>query len=327
MSDAANHGISVRATGGPEVLEYGELPDPELEPSKVVIDVAAAGVTFIDTYHRGGLYPLELPFTPGLEGSGTVSAVGTEAAGFSVGDRVAWTSSIGSYAERKAAAPDSLVHVPEAVTMDTAAAAMLQGLTAHYLATDTFPLGPGHTALIHAGAGGVGLLLTQIAKLKGAEVFTTVGADEKADLSEAAGADHVINYRDVDFADAITEIAGHRPIDVVYDGVGKTTFDKGISVLRPRGMMVTFGNASGPVDPVSPLDLMTNGSIYLTRPTLFDYVSGPEELRSRAADLFAWIESGDLDVRIGATYPISEAAAAHTALETRQTTGKVLLVP
>ena len=327
MSSTPNRGISVRSTGGPEVLEYGELAEPELEPSHVVVKVAAAGVNFIDTYHRGGLYPMELPFTPGLEGTGTITAVGSEVEGFSVGDRVAWTSSIGSYAERKAAAPDSLVHVPESVPLDTAAAVMLQGLTAHYLATDTFPLQPGQTALIHAGAGGVGLLLTQIAKLKGAEVFTTVGSDEKAELSEAAGADHVIKYRDVDFADAITEIAGHRPIDVVYDGVGKTTFAKGITVLRPRGMMVTFGNASGPVDPVSPLDLMTNGSIYLTRPTLFDYISGPEELRSRAADLFAWMEAGHLDVRIGATYPVSEASAAHTALESRHTTGKVLLIP
>jgi NADPH2:quinone reductase len=204
---------------------------------------------------------------------------------------------------------------------------MLQGLTAHYLTNDTFPLQPGHKALIHAGAGGVGLLLTQIAKLKGAEVFTTVGSEEKAELSFAAGADHVILYRDVDFADEITDLAGHRPIDVVYDGVGKTTFEKGISLLRPRGMMVTFGNASGPVDPVSPLELMKNGSIFLTRPTLFDYVTTPDELRTRAADLFDWIGRGDLDVRIGATYPLSEAGAAQTALESRQTTGKVLLIP
>lgn len=324
---STNPGITIRNTGGPEVMELTELPDPVAGPSEVIVEIEAAGVNFIDTYHRRGLYPIELPLTPGLEGAGAISEVGSEVEGFAVGDRVAWTSSIGSYARRKSATADSLVHVPDAVPTDTAAAVMLQGLTAHYLATDTFPLEKDHTALIHAGAGGVGLLLTQIAKLRGAEVFTTVGSNEKAELSEAAGADHVILYRDVDFADAITEIAGHRPIDVVYDGVGKTTFDKGISVLRPRGMMVTFGNASGPVDPVSPLDLMTNGSIYLTRPTLFDYVAGPDELRSRAADLFAWIESGDLDVRIGATYPLSEAAAAHTALETRQTIGKVLLVP
>lgn len=324
---STNPGITIRNTGGPEVMELTDLPDPVAGPSEVIVEIEAAGVNFIDTYHRGGLYPIELPLTPGLEGAGAISEVGSEVEGFAVGDRVAWTSSIGSYARRKSATADSLVHVPDSVPTDTAAAVMLQGLTAHYLATDTFPLEKGHTALIHAGAGGVGLLLTQIAKLRGAQVFTTVGSNEKAELSEAAGADHVILYRDVDFADAITEIAGHRPIDVVYDGVGKTTFDKGISVLRPRGMMVTFGNASGPVDPVSPLDLMTNGSLYLTRPTLFDYVAGPEELRSRAADLFAWIESGDLDVRIGATYPLSEAAAAHTALETRQTIGKVLLVP
>ena len=228
---------------------------------------------------------------------------------------------------RKTAAPDRLVRVPDGVALPTAAALMLQGLTAHYLTTDTFALGSGHRALIHAGAGGVGLLLTQIAKLKGAEVFSTVGSEEKAELARAAGADHVILSRDVDFAAAITDIAGHRPIDVVYDGVGKTTFQKGISILKPRGMMVTFGNASGPVDPVSPLDLMRNGSLFLTRPTIYDYVATPDELRSRASDLFAWVERGDLDVRIGATYPLSEAAAAHSALESRQTTGKVLLIP
>jgi NADPH2:quinone reductase len=322
-----NVGITMQRTGGPEVMEYTELPEPEVEPSTVVVDIAAAGVNFIDTYHRVGLYPMELPMTPGLEGAGTISAVGAEVEGFAVGDRVAWSGSIGSYAVRKVADPDKLVHVPEGVDLHTAAAVMLQGLTAHYLATDTFPLGHGHRALVHAGAGGVGLLLTQIAKLKGAEVFTTVGTADKAKLSMAAGADHVIEYRSVDFADAIVDIAGPRPIDVVYDGVGKTTFDKGISVLKPRGTMVTFGNASGPVDPVSPLELMRNGSLFLTRPTLFDYVTTPAELRSRAADLFEWIESGRLDVRIGASYPMSEAGSAHSALESRQTTGKVLLIP
>ena len=327
MSSTPNRGISIGATGGPEVLDYTELPEPVADSAHVVVEIAAAGVNFIDTYHRIGLYPMDLPFTPGLEGAGTISHVGAEVEGFAVGDRVAWSSSIGSYARRKTAAPDSLVHVPDSVDMETAAAVLLQGLTAHYLAIDTFPLESGHRALIHAGAGGVGLLLTQIAKLKGAEVFTTVGSEEKAELSREAGADHVILYRDEDFAEAIIEIAGHRPIDVVYDGVGKSTFEKGISLLRPRGMMVTFGNASGPVEPVAPLELMRNGSLFLTRPTLFDYVAGPSELRSRAADVFAWIESGDLDVRIGDAYPMSEAAAAHTALESRQTTGKVLLIP
>ncbi len=322
-----NVGITIRQTGGPEVMEYTELPEPEVGASEVLVDIAAAGVNFIDTYHRAGLYPMDFPLTPGLEGAGTILAVGDEVEGFSVGDRVAWSGSIGSYAARKTADPEKLVHVPRAVPLETAAAVMLQGLTAHYLATDTFAVGRGHRVLVHAGAGGVGLLLTQIAKMRGAEVFTTVGSAEKAELSRAAGADHVIEYRSVDFGDAIADIAGHRPIDVVYDGVGKTTFDEGISVLRPRGMMVTFGNASGPVDPVSPLELMRNGSLFLTRPTLFDHIATPDEFRSRAADLFVWIESGALDVRVGATYPMSEAGAAHTALESRQTTGKVLLVP
>ncbi len=324
---SSNTGITIHDTGGPEVMRYTELPEPEVGPDSVVIDIAAAGVNFIDTYHRAGLYPMEFPLTPGLEGAGTITAVGDDVAGFVVGDRVAWSGSIGSYAARKVADPEKLVHVPDGVPLDTAAAVMLQGLTAHYLAVDTFPLAPGHRALVHAGAGGVGLLLTQIAKLKGAEVFTTVGSPEKAELSRAAGADHVIEYRSVDFADAIFDIAGPRPIDVVYDGVGKTTFQKGISVLKPRGTMITFGNASGPVDPVSPLELMRNGSLFLTRPTLFDYVATADEFRSRASEVFEWIENGDLDVRIGATYPMSEAAAAHTALESRATTGKVLLVP
>jgi len=327
MSNRPNRGISISKTGGPEVLALGDLEEPRPGPSEVVVEIAGAGVNFIDTYHRIGLYPMEMPFTPGLEGAGTISAVGGDVEDFAVGDRVAWSSSIGSYAERKTAEPDKLVRVPGGVPLETAAAVMLQGLTAHYLTTDTFPLASGQRVLVHAGAGGVGLLLTQIAKLKGAEVFATVGSEEKADLARSAGADHVILYRDVDFAAAVTDIAGHRPIDVVYDGVGKTTFEKGIGLLRTRGMMVTFGNASGPVDPVSPLDLMRNGSIFLTRPTLFDYVATPAELRARAADLFAWIEAGDLDVRIGARYPMSEAPAAHTALESRQTTGKVLLVP
>lgn len=322
-----NVGITISKTGGPEVMEYGDLPDPTVASSMVVVDIAAAGVNFIDTYHRAGLYPMEFPLTPGLEGAGTITEVGDGVEGFAVGDRVAWSGSIGSYAARKAADSDELVHVPNGVPLETAAAVMLQGLTAHYLASDTFAVGPGHRALIHAGAGGVGLLLTQIAKRRGAEVFATVGSAEKAELSRAAGADHVIEYRSVDFADAIADIAGHRPIDVVYDGVGKTTFDKGIAVLRPRGTMVTFGNASGPVDPVSPLELMRNGSLFLTRPTLFDHIATPAEFRSRASDLFEWIEAGDLDVRIGDTYPMSEAGAAHTALESRRTTGKVLLVP
>lgn len=322
-----NTAITIGRIGGPEVMEFAEHPEPSHSDAQVVIDVTAAGVNFIDTYHRTGLYPMEMPFTPGLEGAGTISSAGASVSDFAVGDRVAWTGSIGSYATTMVADPDRLVQVPDGVDLKTAAAAMLQGLTAHYLATDTFELGPEHTALIHAGAGGVGLILTQIAKMKGATVFTTVGTGEKADLSRAAGADHVILYRDRDFSDEVRSVAGDRPVDVVYDGVGKTTFDGGLALLKPRGMMVTFGNASGPVDPVSPLALSQNGSLFLTRPKLFDHIPTPESLRARTGDLFEWIGTGALGIRIGGEYRLAEAAEAHRALEGRLTTGKVLLIP
>ena len=315
------------ALGGPEVLSWAEIATPSPAADEVTVSVEAAGVNFIDTYQRGGLYPMELPFVLGLEGAGTITSVGPDVTDFGVGDRVAWTSSIGSYALQTAVKADALVGVPDGMDAKTAAAAMLQGLTAHYLAVDTYPLQPDDKALIHAGAGGVGLLLTQIAKSRGAEVFTTVGSEEKAELSRKAGADHVILYRDVDFAEAVTAIAGPRPLAVVYDGVGKTVFDQSLSLLRKRGYMVTFGNASGPVDPVSPLELFRNGSLYLTRPTLFDYIATVDEYRARAAELFDWIVSGQLDVRIGAEFPLQDAADAHRALEGRSTTGKVVLIP
>lgn len=327
MTTTPNMGIRIASTGGPNVLEFAELDQPTPGPHQAVVEITAAGVNFIDTYHRTGLYPMDLPMTPGLEGAGTIGAVGADVTEFAVGDRVAWTGSIASYATRKAVDVDSLVAIPDNVADDIAAAAMLQGLTAHYLATDTYHVEPGSMVLIHAGAGGVGLLLTQIAKILGAEVFTTVGTQEKAERSRAAGADHVIMYRDVDFAEEIGTIAGERMIDVVYDGVGNTTFRKGLAVLRRRGLMVAFGNASGPVDPISPLELSKNGSLFLTRPTLFDHVTTPEELRTRTADLFGWIGAGQLRVHIGSTYPLAEASDAHTALEARQTTGKVLLRP
>jgi NADPH2:quinone reductase len=320
-------GIRVAQLGGPDVLEWATLDDPVPGPSDLVVDVAAAGVNYIDTYQRSGLYPIELPFTPGREGAGVVAAVGPEVRRFAVGDRVGWASATGSYAE-KARVPEAVVvPVPDGVGLDVAAAVLLQGMTAHYLATDTFPLKPGDRCLVHAGAGGTGLLLTQIAKQRGAEVFTTVGSEAKAELSRAAGADHVILYRDTDFGDAIEEIAGPKAIDVVYDGVGHETFERGLDVLRRRGMMVTFGNASGAVEPVAPLRLTRGGSLYLTRPTMDDYVQTREELERRAQDLFAWIEDGALDVRIGERQPLAEAAAAHRLLEGRQTTGKVLLEP
>jgi NADPH2:quinone reductase len=308
-------------------MAWRELPDPVPGVGEILVETAAAGVNYIDTYQRSGLYQVKMPYVPGLEGAGTVVAVGAGVDLFAVGDTVAWASCPGSYATSVVLPADRAVRVPDGIDLDIAAAVPLQGMTAHYLAIDTYPLGPGSRCLVHAGAGGVGLLLVQIAKRLGAEVFTTVGAPEKAELARAAGADHVILYRDVDFAQAITEIAGPRPLDVVYDGVGKSVFDASLTLLRRRGMMVTFGNASGPVDPISPLVLSSNGSLFLTRPTLFDYIAERSELERRAADLFAWIAAGELDVRIGARYPLSDAAEAHRALEGRRTTGKVLLVP
>ena len=308
-------------------MEWREVPDPEPGAGQILVETAAAGVNFIDTYQRSGLYQVALPYVPGLEGAGTVVATGSGVDGLVAGDRVAWASCPGSYATAVVAPADRVVRVPDGVELDVAAAVPLQGMTAHYLATDTYPLTSGSRCLVHAGAGGVGLLLIQIAKRLGAEVFTTVGSPEKADLASAAGADHVILYRDVDFAEAVTEIAGPRPLDVVYDGVGKSVFDASLTLLRPRGMVATFGNASGPVDPISPLTLSANGSLFLTRPTLFDYIAERSELERRADELFAWIAAGELDVRIGARFALSEAAEAHRALEGRATTGKVLLVP
>jgi NADPH2:quinone reductase len=320
-------GIEITEQGGPEVMAWRELPDPAAGPGQVVVEVGAAGLNYIDTYQRSGLYQVSLPYVLGLEGSGTVLEIGDGVDSIAVGDRVAWATCPGSYAERVAVPADKVMVVPAGVDVEVAAAVPLQGMTAHFLTTDTFPLAPGHRCLVHAGAGGVGLLLIQIAKLRGAEVFTTVGTPEKAELATAAGADHTILYRDVDFAEAITELAGERPLDVVYDGVGKSVFMQSLSLLRVRGMMVTFGNASGPVDPISPLELSANGSLYLTRPTLFHHVSTQAEIQRRADDLFGWIGSGRLDVRIGARFPLRDAADAHRALEGRRTTGKVLLGP
>lgn len=320
-------GIRVSATGGPEVLEPAELPDPTPGPGELVVRVVAAGLNYIDTYHRGGLYPMPLPFTPGMEGAGTVAAVGDGVARWSVGDRVAWSSAIGSYAELVRVPADAALAVPDGVELDVAAAAILQGFTAHFLVSDTFPLRPGHRCLVHAGAGGVGLLLIQMAKRRGAEVFTTVGSPEKVELVTAAGADHVVLYRDVEFGAAIEAIAGRKALDVVYDGVGRAVFDRSLDLLRPRGMMVNFGNASGPVEPLAPLRLMQGGSLFLTRPSLFDHMTTAEERDRRASEVFGWIAAGELDVRIGARLPLAEAAEAHRLLEGRATTGKVLLVP
>ena len=318
--------IRISENGGPEVLSLEDLPDPVPGAGEVVVDVAAAGVNFVDTYQRIGLYAIALPYTAGLEGAGVVTAVGAGVGGVATGDRVAWCGGQGSYAERCALDAAAVVPVPAEVSLDTAAAAMLQGLTAHYLVIDTFPLSPGHRCLIHAGAGGTGLLLIQMAKRLGAEVFTTVGTAAKGELAAGAGADHVINYSEVDFAEAITGIAGPRPLDVVYDGVGAAVFDASLGLLRRRGMMVTFGNASGPVEPLAPLRLSQEGSLFLTRPTLWDHVGERADLLSRSEDLFDWIADG-MDVRIGLDLPLAEAAEAHRRLEGRATTGKILLRP
>lgn len=315
--------IQIESTGGPEVMQWVDVDEPTAGVGQLVVAVAAAGVNFIDTYQRTGLYPVNLPHVLGMEGAGTVTAVGEGVQDFSVGDIVAWSTCPGSYAERVALPAAEAVPVPNEVDLEVAAAVMLQGMTAHYLVTDTFPLGAGDRCLVHAGAGGVGLLLLQLAKMLGAEVFTTVGTSEKAELARRAGADHVILYREVDFGDEVERIAGERSLDVVFDGVGQSVFRRSLSLLRARGMMVTFGNASGPVEPISPLELAP--SLYLTRPSLFHYIASREELRRRSGDLFAWIAAGQLDVRIGARLAMAAAAEGHRLLEGRQTTGKVIL--
>lgn len=316
--------IRMNSTGGPDVLEWVDIAAPSATPGSVVVDVAAAGVNFIDTYHRSGLYPVSLPHVLGLEGAGTVSAVGPGVEHVEVGDAVAWSSGPGSYAEQVALDAMSVVPIPAGIDLATAAATMLQGMTAHYLVTDTYPLAAGERCLIHAGAGGVGLLLIQLAKAIGAEVFTTVGTADKEALARAAGADHVIRYRDVDFGDAVESIAGVRRLHVVYDGVGQSVFRRSLELLAPRGTMATFGNASGPVEPISPLELAP--SLFLTRPSLFHYIATREDLLRRSGELFSAVADGDLDIRIGHRLPMAEAAEAHRMLEGRQTTGKVVLV-
>ncbi len=320
--------IQITSTGGPDVLEIADVTVGEPGVGEVRIAIEAAGVNFIDTYQRSGLYPVELPFVPGLECAGLVDMVGEGVTDIEVGDCVALAQGTGGYAEFRVAPADRCVRVPDAIDSVTATAAMIQGLTAHYLATDTWALADGDRCLIHAAAGGTGRLLVQMAKRAGAEVFATVGSPEKAALADAAGADHVINYTTTDFGDAIREITGsERPIDVVYDGVGASVFETSLSLIRPRGLMATFGNASGPVPPVAPLDLMAGGSLYLTRPTMFDYVATTDELRRRADDVFDRILEGALEVRIDSTFPLDEAARAHEHLEARRSTGKLLLTP
>jgi NADPH2:quinone reductase len=319
--------IRIHELGGPEILRYEDVPEPVPKPAEAVVKVEAAGVNFIDIYQRIGVYKLPLPLTLGLEGAGTVTAVGEGVTDVRVGDRVAWTSVPGGYAEYCAVPADRLVVLPPGVTTKQGAAMMLQGLTAHYLAHSTFTLEHEHACLVHAGAGGVGLLLTQIAKLRGARVITTVSTDEKAALSRDAGADLVVIYTRQDFEAEVKQFSHGKGLPVVYDSVGKDTFEKSLNCLSLRGMLVLFGQSSGVVPPVDPQVLSQKGSLFFTRPTLVHYIATREELRQRAADLVGWIAGGKLSLRTEFEFPLKDAADAHKALAGRQTTGKVLLMP
>lgn len=308
-------------------MELVELPVPEPKANEAVVKVAAAGVNFIDVYHREGRYKVPLPFVPGQEGSGIVTAVGADAKSVKKGDRVAWTGLLGGYAEYAAIPADRLVPIPAGVTDQQAAAAMLQGMTAHYLSHDTYPLKRGETALVHAAAGGVGLLLVQMAHHIGARVIGTVSTEEKAKLGRDAGADEIILYTQSDFEAETRRLTDGKGVHVVYDSVGKTTFEKGLNVLRPRGMMVLFGGSSGAVPPFDLIALSQKGSLYVTRPTLVNYIATRDELMTRAGAVFGMMAAGKLKLRIEHTYPLAEAQRAHRDLEGRKTTGKLLLIP
>ena len=317
--------IQVSSPGGPEVLAAVDRPTPEPGAGEVRIRIEAAGVNFIDIYQRTGLYPLALPFTPGMEGAGVVDAVGAGVTEVAAGARVAYAMSAGSYAEYAVVPAKLVAELPDAVSTKVGAAVFLQGLTAHYLATSTVTLEAGSTALVHAAAGGAGRLLVQIAKRQGATVLATVSTAAKADMVRALGADHVLEYDD--FAAEAKRLTGGAGVDVVYDSVGRTTFDGSLAALRRRGCLVSYGQSSGPVTDFQPAKLSQGGSLYLTRPSLGDYIADRDELLARCRDLFAWLEAGELDVLIHREYPLAEAGAAHQALASRSTTGKLLLLP
>ena len=319
--------IRISQYGGAEVLSFEDVDVADPGEGQVRITIEAAGVNFIDTYHRTGLYPLDLPLTLGLEGAGTVNAVGAGVSALAEGDRVAWKGVSGSYAEQVVADAAEVVKIPSDVATKTAAAVMLQGLTAHYLVNSTYPIREGDTCLIHAAAGGVGLLLVQMAKMRGARVIGTTSTEEKAALARGAGADDIILYTERDFEAEVLNLTDSKGVEVVYDSVAKATWEKSINCLKPRGYMVFFGNASGPVPPIDPLLLSQQGSIYLTRPTLNSYTQTREEYLQRTREVMSWIQDGELDVRIGEEHPLENTAEAHNRLEGRQTTGKVLLIP
>jgi NADPH2:quinone reductase len=319
--------IRVHETGGPEVLRFEDVEEPTAGPGELLIHVEAVGLNFIEIYYREGLYPMARPFVPGSEAAGTVRAVGDGVSGFAVGDRVVSQNVKGAYAQRAVVPAEKAVIIPEGVSSKQAAAVWLQGLTAHYLSHSTFPLKRGDTCLVHAAAGGVGLLLCQMAKKRGAHVIGTASTQHKRRLAENAGADDVIDYTTRDFAAEVKRITKNVGVNVVYDSVGKTTFEKSLDSLKPRGMMVLFGQSSGPVPPFDPQVLNRKGSLFLTRPTLNSYVATREELVSRANDIFGWMQRGELSVKIGDEISLERAADAQVALAGRKTTGKVLLIP
>jgi NADPH2:quinone reductase len=319
--------IQIRATGGPEVLELAELPIPAPGPGQVLIRIEAIGVNFIEIYFRKGTYKAALPLIPGSEAAGTIEELGPGVNGFKTGDSVASVAVLGSYAEYALVPAAQLVKVPSGLSPEKAAAAMLQGMTAHYLAYSTYPLKAGDTALVHAGAGGVGLLLTQLAARLGARVITTVSTQDKAELSREAGASDVIIYTEQNFETEVKRLTGGKGVDVVYDSVGKTTFESSLNCLRPRGLLALFGGSSGPVPPFDLIQLSGKGSLFVTRPTLWHYVATRAELEWRACDVLGWAETGDLKLRTEHVYSLTDAAQAQTDMENRKTTGKILLEP
>jgi NADPH2:quinone reductase len=319
--------IQVTQPGPPEAMELEELPIPQPKTNEAIVKVSASGVNFIDVYFREGRYKAPMPFVLGQEGAGAVTAVGSDVKSVKPGDRVAWTGLLGSYAEYAAVPADRLVPIPDGVTDQQAASAMLQGMTAHYLSHDTFPLKRGDTALVHAAAGGVGLLLVQMAHHIGARVIGTVSTEEKAKLARQAGADEIILYTHQDFEAETKRLTAGKGVDVIYDSVGKTTFEKGLNVLRPRGMMVLFGGSSGAVPPFDLIVLSQKGSLYVTRPTLVNYIASRDELMARSGAVFGMIAATKLKLRFDHIYPLAEAQRAHRDLESRKTTGKVLLIP
>jgi NADPH2:quinone reductase len=317
--------IVVSQPGAPENMRFTEVPVPEPGPKQVRVRIAASGVNFIDVYHRTGLYKADLPITLGMEGAGTVDAVGDDVTEVAPGDRVAYTMARGSYAEYALAPAAMLVKIPEALDFQTASAAMLQGMTAHYLTHSTFPLKNGDACLVHAAAGGTGALITQMAKMRGARVFGTVSTEQKALTAREAGVDETILYTQHDFEDEVKRLTGGRGVDVVYDSVGKTTFDKSLNCLRPRGLLATFGQSSGAIPPFDLSILNGKGSLFVTRPSLGHHIATRDELLWRAGDVLGWVASGKLKLRIERVYPLAEAAQAHRDLESRKTAGKLLL--